>query len=166
MASRRNKALIREFGGRVMRFRDLPVPAQLAMAYYMAVDGEAWELPEEVQSSSVREIRKEFRELLPWFRKKYGSKRFGYVVIPMEAIKESILEDPYLVEEIGTFDSYEAYDEWLHGQPGFRTNVHPTTNRWPVILSSEDEETLQDGWHRLHAYYHQGARMVPALYYP
>jgi hypothetical protein len=166
MASERNRVLIREYGGKVLAFRDLPIPAQLAAAHYMAIDGEAWQFPEEAGSWPVATLKKKLPELLPYFRKTYGGKRFGYVVIPMEALKESVLRDPYLVEVAGAFDSYEAYDKWLHAQPGFRATRHSATNRWPVVLSSENDETLQDGWHRLHAYYHQGARAVPAIFYP
>jgi hypothetical protein len=132
----------------------------------MAIDGEAWQFPEGTENWSVVKVKKELPSDLPYFRGKYGTKRFGYVRIPMEALQESILKDPWLVSDVRAFGSYEEYDEWLHGQPGFRTTKQPTTNRWPVILSSTDDETLQDGWHRLHAYYHQGAEMIPALYYP
>jgi hypothetical protein len=158
--------LVREYGGKVMPFRDLPIPAQLAIAHYMAIDGEAWGFPEGTANWSVSSVKKELPAMLPYFRKVYGGQRFGYVMIPMEALKESILKDQWLTEDVGIFPSYEVYDEHVHSQAGFRPTEHPTTQRWPVILSSENEETLQDGWHRLHAYYHQGAKLIPAVYYP
>jgi hypothetical protein len=124
-----------------MPFRDLPVPAQLAMAHYMAIDGEAWQLPEGTESWSVSKLKKELPRLLPYFRRAYGDKHFGYVTIPMEALKESILQDDIFHQH--GIDSFEAYDKWLHGQPGFWSAKHPTTRRWPVILSSYNDETLQ-----------------------
>jgi hypothetical protein len=35
-----------------------------------------------------------------------------------------------------------------------------------VILSSSDDETLQDGWHRLHSYVRAGHADIPAVFYP
>lgn len=165
MLEKRNRALVKRYGGDVMPFQDLPVPAQLAMILYMAIDGEAWQFPEGTGNWSLAKMEEEMPALLTYFRKTYGKQRFGYVMIPMGALMGSILKDPWLTE-IKKFESHEDYDQWLHKQLGFRSTEYPPTNRWPVILSSMDDETLQDGWHRLHAYYHQGAKMVPAIYYP
>ena len=43
--------LIRNHGGVVVPFSQLPTAAQLAMSYYMAVNGEAWELPALVEEA-------------------------------------------------------------------------------------------------------------------
>jgi hypothetical protein len=164
--NKRTKKLVHKYGGQAMPYRELPIPAQLAVAHYMALDGEAWEVPQEVRKWSPSKLKKEFDSLLPYFRKTYGDQRFGYALIPMEALTSAIIQDPFVTEDIGVFDSYEAFDKWSHTQPGINLVRHPTTNRWPVILSSSDDETLQDGWHRFHTYYHQGAEMIPAVYYP
>ncbi len=156
MVSRRNKALVRKYGGKVMPFQSLPLPAQLAAAHYMAIDGEAWEVPPDFDR------KKDFKSLLPWFRGKYGTKKFGYVEIPTEVLTAEVMKDD---EEVGRFKDFDEYHRWYIGLPGGIPN-HPKKDRWPVILSSFEEETLQDGWHRLHTYYHQGAEMIPALYYP
>jgi hypothetical protein len=160
--SRRNQRLIREFGGEVMPYRDLPRPAQLAMAWYMAVDGEAWELPPEYPPyvTGLREIKKNFSGMLSWFVKTYGKRKFGYVEIPADVLIESIMEDPEIKEQ---FKGFEDYHRWYVRQ-GHMPD-HESRNRWPVILSHDDEETLQDGWHRFHEYVRQGARVIPALYY-
>lgn len=156
MASPRNKRLIRCFGGEVMPFRDLPVPAQLAIAHYMAVDGEAWKLPPVFE--------REFRSMLPWFRKKYGAKKFGYVEIPMEILTDAIMDDEYMAIDRPDLRTFDEYHRWYVQKGGIPD--HPETGRWPVILSSMDEQTLQDGWHRLHDYYRKGAEVIPAVYYP
>lgn len=166
MASTRNKRLIRRFGGRMMPFRELPVPAQLAIAWYMAVDGEAWELPPQFvpYHVSVQKITREFRSMLPWFRKEYGSKRFGYVEIPTDVLTDEVMEDVWMAEDLPPMRDFEEYHRWYVGQKHMPD--HPATGRWPVILSGFEDETLQDGWHRLHDYYRKGAEMIPAVYYP
>ncbi len=155
MASRRNKRLVERYGGKVMPYRDLPVPAQLANAWYMAVDGEAWQVP-------LGFSERPFELALPWFVRKYGATRIGYVEIPIKALTDAILEDEELRER-GVKDFYD-YHEWFISQVDLPD--HPRKGRYPVILSGFEEETLQDGWHRLHDYYSKGAKVIPALYYP
>jgi len=167
MKNRRSRKLIESFGGRVMAFRNLPIPAQLAMAWYMAVDGEAWELPPEQVSdeTSLLEITRDFSEMLPWFIKKYGSKRFGYVEIPMEVLTKQVMRDQWMKEDMPNLKDFEQYHRWYVRQGGMPD--HPLTDLWPVILSTNyEEETLEDGWHRLHDYYRKGVEIVPAVYFP
>lgn len=162
MPSARNKKMIREFGGEVMPYRDLPEPAQLAIAWYMAADGEAWEIPEEYKGVSPGDFRSLFPEMMPFFIKKHGSKKFGYVEIPTGVLIDAVMENPDMRSQGMT--SFEDYHRWYSKHSTIPQ--HSTKNRWPVILSSEDDETLQDGWHRLHGYIRQGAKVIPAVYYP
>jgi hypothetical protein len=166
MRSTRTKKLIQTFGGEVMQFRNLPIPAQLAIAWYMAVDGEAWELPSEYYQASVQELKElGFRSFLPWIRRKYGSKKFGYVEIPMEVLIKQVMRDEWMKEDFHQMKDFEQYHRWYVKQGGMPN--HSTTQLWPVILSSDyNEETLQDGWHRLNDYYRKGVEVVPAVYFP
>jgi hypothetical protein len=154
MSSPRNRRLIRKYGGEVIPYRDLSLPAQKAVAHYMAIDGEAWELPEGFEL-------KHFPESIPWFVERYGDVLFGYVEIPMKELTKTVLQDPELVDE--GIKTFEQYHEWYMRTP---MPDHPKKNLWPVILSSDDYETLQDGWHRFHDYYRKGIKVVPAVYYP
>ena len=155
----RTERLAKTFGGKIMAYKDLPIPAQLAIAHYMAIDGEAWTLPEIVTRDwSVRKLRRELPGFLPYFRAQYGKTKFGYVRIPTAALIEEIKRDAAYKEA--------GEPELFRDEPGFKIPKHPSTSRWPVILSDINDETLQDGWHRLGAYYRQRARVVPAVYYP
>lgn len=88
--------------------------------------------------------------------------RFGYVEIPMRALAAEIMKDAWnkVHGEFATFDQYHAWYVSGGDVPKYKR-----TARWPVLLSDDDDETLQDGWHRLHDYYRQGARTVPAVYF-
>ena len=131
----------------------------------MAVDGEAWELPAEYEGYGLRPIKREFRSMLPWFKKTYGSKKFGYVEIPMEVLTDEVMRDEWMSSDMPGMKDFEQYHRWYLKQGGMPD--HPTTQLWPVILSSDyEEETLQDGWHRLHDYYRKGIEIVPAVYFP
>jgi hypothetical protein len=66
--------------------------------------------------------------------------------------------------EIATgFATWEAYANW-YAKNG-DVPVYPEAERWPVILSSSDEETLDDGWHRMHAYIASEHLTVPAVFF-
>ena len=41
---------------------------------------------------------------------------------------------------------------------------HGPDQRWPVLLSDNDEETLVDGWHRLHSYLRAGHADIPCVF--
>lgn len=150
----RIKAFIKRFHGRVMAYRDLPAPAQLAMAWYMAVDGEAWTLPEAAAYWSMQGLQDNFRTLLPYFLKKYGRERYGYMTVPMKEMVAEISRDPDWVGK-SSIDSF-----------AMPPRPHSKRNRWPVILNSDDSTIMQDGWHRFADYYRQGAKIVPVVYYP
>lgn len=163
--------LIADNGGRVMSFKQLPREAQLAVAWYLAVDSPAWEMPEghiggEFRSEWAEEERAKgksvftrtlprfhgeedqsarFVELLPWFVEKYGNEPFGYVVIPMEQLAQTLKNDYWSPKSVAP-----------HGE----------TNLWPVILDREHGYVIEDGWHRLNRYRELGVENVPAVYFP
>ena len=65
--------------------------------------------------------------------------------------------------------NFERYHRWFMVGAGRWTPMHKT--RWPVILMTDNwarqhdiEHTLEDGWHRLNAYYAQGVQIVPAMW--
>lgn len=155
MPSKRNKKLIKQYGGEVVPYVDLPEPAQLAIAHYMAVNGEAWKLPEDwavwpdmSTGPSRARIVKELKKYLDYFIDKYGAKKFGYVLLPMKAVTDSVMAADQDIA--GEYDSFPK---------------HSADDPWPVILSNFEDETLQDGWHRLHRYYQLGLKEIPAVYF-
>lgn len=180
-------ALIRRNGGKVVPYRDLPPEAQLAIAHYMSIDGEAWDPPPWVRTfwndrkvrpadpADTAEWRKRFVRSRKWFVDRHGDVPFGWVLLPMRELTAVVLDDVLRshldVEEGETFADFDEYHEWYkragpfagRGQPEGKGTV------WPVILdtnASAGHEPLQDGWHRFHQYYDQGLEVVPAVYYP
>jgi hypothetical protein len=164
------QALIRRFKGQVMPFAQLPQEAQLSMAHYMALDGEAWHPSPQFEDKAYRHpsnrgwFTRHLKADLPHYIAKYGKERFGLVQIPMAKLTEAVwLSSPSDLQK--DFAGFDEYHEWY-----VSNNDTPEHNgsRWPVILASDQDEeaVLQDGWHRFHSYYRDHARIVPALYYP
>ena len=144
---------------RIRPFKELTIPYQLAMTYYMAIDGEAWDLTCDCLTARLdAEILK--RELIS-VRKRYGETLFGTALIPTKRLIEAVLQDEYIAQNYPNQEAYLAdlLNNW-------EVPEHPRTQRRPVILSSSDEETLQDGWHRFNCYVRDKHRTIPAIFYP
>jgi hypothetical protein len=159
----------------ILPFRDLPEEHRLAVAWYMGVDGEAWAdiLDGEADGVDGCPDIGEDREGWAAFWKArllaamaaideaYGDVPFGVTTLDTERMLDFIERDPEC--RVGE-DGGPSYRENLRANT--KGDSHPTTGRWPVILSSTDDETLQDGWHRFGAYVRAGCRDVPAVFYP
>jgi hypothetical protein len=180
---RRNKrvaAMIDAYDGQLVRYADLPHEAQLAMAQYMAIDGEAWQAPEAVYEAFGKAFKyshtsKKWREIqaaahqmfidsLPLMVQKYGSIEFGYIAaLPMKVLIESVMKDADMKKDYAGLEGWKQYHDWYMGTG---TKHEAPSDLWPVILSSFDDETLQDGWTRFHQYAERHLLTCPALFYP
>jgi hypothetical protein len=168
---------------KIMRYRDLTRPYQLAIGYYMSIDGDVWDFVndnwrnhrfwyKENPSNKDREEfdRYVFRVMvrsIPLFIKEYGGNKFGVGEFPTEILIKRIIDCGWPSAEINTIESYKDWVKKNTGIPG-----HPKRNRWPVILDSYDDSYdneannfLQDGFHRMHCYLLRGDKTIPFVYY-
>jgi len=171
-------ALIEAHGGVVLPYRDLPAEAQMALAQYMAIDGEAWEradvLVEEIHRR-CREHRREgqddvltagwegvFRAALPFYVELYGDWEFGIVEIPTVVLVKEVMTRNQDMQDWG--GDWEGYHGWYKSE-GYK---HTATGSkpWPVILGSFPDEVLEDGWNRFHQYVERGLPTIPAVWFP
>lgn len=149
MPSKRNARLVKRHGGKVMTFRRLPLTAKLALIHYLAVQHDAWEHVAE----------RDQRRMVAFYDSRYGEVKFGFAMLPMKALTDEIMRDDELSGH-GTFAKYHRWYVTIGQMPR-----HRATNLWPVILSDFEDETLDDGWHRLHNYYDLGVKKVPAVWF-
>ena len=159
-----NQLLIKKYG-KVMLFKKLPMGSKLSMVHYMAVDGEAWALPKETmkKDGSFRKAGKALNALLEknmaFFDKTYGDTRFGLATVPREEVEVALLngfKNDHDNRNIKTIEDYFAIAS---------TANHKTAD-WAVIFSSfDDDNILQDGWHRLTCYLEKKVKTIPCLYY-
>lgn len=162
-------------GGRITSFAELPEAAQLALAHYMSIDREAWDIPivlademdeiwlgrpvqEDIESQET--LQKEaFRNALPFYIAEYGDFQIGYhPCIPTTDLIASVMNDS------DSFENWASYHDWYLKRSAMPEH-ELDKELWPVILSSWEDETLQDGWHRFHHYVRSGVKCIPALYY-
>jgi len=83
--------------------------------------------------------------------------QYGLVNIPMESLVAHIMQHNDEIRD--NFESFDDYHKWYMTKNEVRAHKQVR----PVTLSPYDDETLQDGWHRFHTYYHNGLKTVPAI---
>lgn len=151
-----------QFNPRLVKFKNLTLPYQLSIIQWMAVDGEAWTL----KDNAVKPRKKHVSEIIP----QHGNKVFGVVVLPLEALGQKVFES-FDETDKNDYKDFNGYHKWYMDafDSQMKLSNHPPTNRWPCILaSSKDEEdfgVLADGWHRLHRYIEQGAKIIPCVFF-
>jgi len=79
-------------------------------------------------------------------------KSFGYGVVPMDVLTDEIKD------RMG-YDSFEEYhDEYSSGfVPDHGDSI------LPIILDFDNDELIEDGWHRFHSYYKKGLKRVSVV---
>lgn len=175
--SRAEKLKLFEQGFDLVAFKDLPPEHQMAMAWYMAVDGEAWDdvidwdsikFPKGIGNSDDprwHETRKQVvADNMQSFIEKYGDREFGIATWPAKDLVTSVAGDDFAKEEGYSFDRLWA--NYQKPVENYFVTSHPKDRLWPVIMSNHDDETLQDGWHRFHLYVANGHEDIPVIFYP
>jgi hypothetical protein len=184
--NRRAAKLIRQHAGEVRKYEDLPQEAQLALAHYMAIDGEAWELAPGLEKAiekhaayfrgkkrgikATRAWNNTLAGFLPFYVEQYGNLDFGYIsALPVVALIAAVMKDAEMELDWHGVEGWKKYHAWyMEKSRGVAGPKHraPADDPWPVILSSFDDETLQDGWTRFHQYAENGRETCPAVWFP
>ena len=177
-----NRKLAEKHGAKILPFNKLPKEARYAIIHYMVIDGEAWEVSDELMESfekgwkikgkdrydKARELHKKALMLpssMKFYSDKYGHIKFGYGHIPTKELIEAIWKRDYGVKDWGEDrGTFEEYKEWYFGG-GSEASNHPRTHRWPSILGSSDDCVLEDGWNRFHSYVDSKCRTIPCVFY-
>jgi hypothetical protein len=153
-----NKQLIKKFKGKKVAFKNLTKPYQLSIIFYMACDGESWD-DFITEYCDRNDFKHEVVKYLPNYVEKYGNCKFGVMEIPIEVAKEEVFRDECLRNDFKTF---EDYHKWYCGN---WVEKHNDKDRWPCILSDDEESFIDDGWHRFHRYCQLNCKTIPIVYY-
>ena len=156
-----SRSIIKKHKGKIYPFSKLPLTAQLSIAHYMGVDGAAWMQKDDfgVFDNGSRYIIEGLISNMDKIVAHYGTMEIGYVILSAESLKEFWKNCES--DSSKHFDNFDAFHKWYQS-----VGNHIKNPTWPVILSDFDDEILQDGWHRFHAYIEIGATEIPAVWYP
>lgn len=145
----------------ICSFRKLPDTHKLAIIWYMAIDGCAWD---NFDHDHLNEdaLKEHLPAMLHHYDEVYGETLVGFIQLGVEKIKASVMADDEISDSHDSWDEYHAW--YLNGGD---IPSHSENNRWPVILSSDNSETLTDGWHRFHRYMSsEKTTFIPAVFFP
>lgn len=81
-------------------------------------------------------------------RNKY--KCFGYGEVPINVLTKEISN------RLG-YDTFQEYHEWYNDYTDHGDSIIP------IILNLENDELIEDGWHRFHSYYRKGFKKIPVV---
>jgi hypothetical protein len=157
--NRKLNRLMQRYAGKVIYFKYLPMPHKLAIAWYMAIDGDAWRLPFDSYwaDTDTNKLKRLFIKNVYKFDEQYGNKKFGVINIPVEVCKEEVMKHLQ-----GDFKTFNDYHTWYVSHS---REKHTRRNAWPCILSDFKGEFFQDGWHRFHRYIDLKMENIPCICY-
>jgi hypothetical protein len=90
-----------------------------------------------------------------YYRDEPWGELFGIGKLPTRALIDEVMRD----EELDDWPSWREYHAWYLSLG----HVPFHQQRWAVILSKDNYETLEDGWHRFHSYVRDNRRVVAAV---
>ena len=180
--NKKNIRMAKKPGAVVLPYKDLPQPYQLSIAWYMAVNGEAWDFPhngcekhlwhknqhlgyDEANQKYERYMKRMIKDRIDFYISKYGHIKFGQVEMPSVDLCLEIFQRNKEIHD--DFDSFQDYQKWYlkHIAGDKFLPRHRRTDRWPCIISGFDDDVLEDGWHRFHCYVKRKDPTVPCIFF-
>jgi hypothetical protein len=142
----------------ISAFKDLPLPFKKAIAWYMVVDGDAWEEVRDFADADFEEAAEMRAEFISEVDRLYGDVRFVHGTQSPENIMNVVLTDPVFAEDKTILDGRRQHE------------VQPFNERFPVIMADDNIEdpaaqTIQDGWTRLATYLTHQYDAIPIVLY-
>ena len=166
----RNRKLIKDNEGTIIKFRHLPTVCKDALIHYMSIDGAAWAVEDEwpdwrwgegcpaVDSELRDESLQDIEKFRSRFINDYGNIEFGFVQVPLDQLIKSVAFDEDIDAESFIKDIYITSDlaksGWEYEKP-----------TWPCIFSNYKHETFQDGWTRFYRYAELKVQNVPCVWF-
>lgn len=140
-------------------FNKLPFEYQKSIVIY-ALEGDSidWTLPDHISINDVARDDKWARVAIANFAAVFGDVEYSYGLIPMEQLTDEIAG-------LMGFENFEKYHKW-YGDPGVDhgdSGVDHGDSVLPILLNYNNDELIEDGWHRFHYYYNRGVKMVPVI---
>lgn len=141
----------------VLKFKDMPFLFQKSIIIYGGEDGivdwsvvPAWATANTVDWNDDENIQIWIDDYI----EVYGDREFRIGEIDTEKLKERIVKNPTFC-----YDSFEEYYEWYNDDTDHGDSV------FPIVVSEQNDEYIEDGWHRFHSYIRKGMKKIPFVEY-
>jgi len=143
----------------ITTFSALELDIQASVAWVMSNDGGAWSDAFSPSDMLFEQFKESYPQHQLAFVKAYGGERLGFVTLDAQVLMECVMQDPD-VEDAETWE--EAAETLMRYFPD--ESISDTS--FPVILSDDEDQTLQDGWPRLCRNLQAGAQKIEAMFFP
>jgi len=132
-------------------FDNLPLDYQIGLMTYM-YEGKPveWSINDSVDW--VNDIGK-IKILIADYSKVYGNKKFKFGLYKTQKLINKVIDC------LGIDDWKEYHDSYMS-----TNKVNYTDTIYPVIVNNENDEFIEDGWHRFHYYIHRGYDSIPVIF--
>lgn len=139
---------------KTVAFKELPFEYQRSLIIYMyegpVVDW-SLDLDRDAVAKDDNLIKILIKDYMSVGRNK--NKSFAYGMVPMKS----------LIKEITERLGYDSFDEYHMDYVGSNYTPKHKNSVWPIILNVDNDELIEDGWHRFHDYYRKGLKKVPVV---
>lgn len=78
------------------------------------------------------------------------NKSFAYGLVPIGVLTKEVSK------RLG-YKTFQEYHEWYNDDTDHKNSV------LPIIISFDNDELIEDGWHRFHSYYRKGIKKIPTV---
>jgi hypothetical protein len=90
------------------------------------------------------------------YSREKGEQKFLYGFVPVNLIIEKI------TEWIDSEGDYENFEEWRAAYQSTNDADHGNS-LFPIIVDDDNEEYIDDGWHRFNYYLSKGIKNIPVI---
>lgn len=94
------------------------------------------------------------------FLKHMANYHFLIAEVPVELIKQRIMESFAMNNDCEEFKSFADWAKWYQSYGDIPDHGD---SRWACILSSFEDECFEDGWHRFQSYLIKGYETIPVI---
>ncbi len=133
-------------------FKNLPPEAKKAVVVYMFG-----------ARADVKEVEDEdgrsFSSIVKEFEKYNKNAPFEIVIIPTEVLAQKAIDEANVRDGANFKSPKEWHDHYVKYE-----ELPQHKKIWP-LLGGDEDEVIQDGWHRLHLYYENGVKNIPVVYF-
>lgn len=136
---------------RTVSFQELPFEYKKSLIiYFYEGDVVDWSinLPIDEVSKDDNLIKILINDYISIARNK--NKSFAYGLVPIQVLTKEISK------RMG-FKSFQEYHDWYGDDTDHGDSI------LPIIMSFDNEELIEDGWHRFHSYYRKGFQQIPVV---
>lgn len=143
----------------ITTFSALQLDTQASVAWMMSNDGGAWSDAFSPSDMLFEQFKESYSRHQQAYIKAYGGERLGFVTLDAQVLMACVMQDPDV-------EDAENWEEAAKILMGYFPGELISDASFPVILSDDEDQTLQDGWPRLCRNLQAGAQKIEAMFFP